>query len=146
MRCGGFQIVSYAAEAGGVVGTRGTVLAALVRSILSLVLAGPRRSRLSQRVWVFRGTDQYRNRAIDRSQVCRRRRRIATGLVGLSQVLCTDSRRRNLHRINNDLYNNEKRALRRCKTLRTGCSKAEPKILHCRRPPSRGHGAAKTSG
>jgi len=37
---------------------------------------------------------------------------------------------------------NEK-VLRQMQTLRAGCSKAEPKIFACRRPPSRGRRTAK---
>jgi len=36
-----------------------------------------------------------------------------------------------------------KKSLRETQTLRAGCSKAEPKKLPRRRPPSRGHGTAK---
>jgi len=36
-----------------------------------------------------------------------------------------------------------KTALRETQTLRAGCSKAEPKISPCRRPPSRGCRTAK---
>ena len=35
-----------------------------------------------------------------------------------------------------------KKALRETQTLRAGCSKAEPKFLPRRRPPSRGRGTA----